>query len=611
MGRFMGLLALASGAIAGGVWACGSPLQACEGAACDDAMDASGDIPLVKGVLPDSADQKRDSGKKDGEGTTDAKPDREDAGKVGHEDGGRADHETDDETEDGNTSDDATPDSATMDSSTPDSSTSNCPTLDGSTSPACALGAPPAANGCVTDSSGLFVATAAEGGSDTTGKGSIAKPYATISNALAHLGSSTAIYVCGGKYTDQITISSPITIYGGMTCTCGTWSYLPSAVPVVAGSSASFVLKVAGVATGSVDVEDMEFDGATATAGASSIAAWVNASSNVALHRVKVVGGTGGVGASGGTPTPNYVGSTAPAGMLGLSYVGDTALTPVLGGTITCGDTSYSTGGQGGVYNQYATGGVPTYVAPDPATNTGSPRSSSLVGTATSGSDGEGGGVGGIALSTTGQWSLSGSVWKPLVAGNGEAGGPGQGGGGGLWGVAQEDGGIVECNGGSGGAGGCGGAGGLGGKNGSASFALLSISSTVTLDECTITAGVGGKGGNGGNGEAGQGPGPGGPGPIPVCVAAAGGFGQGGGGGAGGAAGPSVALAYYGTEPTYGSDTKVAAAGPGGTPGTGGKGGTGDPALLLVTPSDANIAANGAMGATTVPIAVMLLPTTP
>ena len=65
MRRFMGLLVLASGALAGGVWACGSSLEACDGGdACDDSADSRGDLPLVMGVLPDAADDKKDSGMK-------------------------------------------------------------------------------------------------------------------------------------------------------------------------------------------------------------------------------------------------------------------------------------------------------------------------------------------------------------------------------------------------------------------------------------------------------------------------------------------------------------------------------------------------------------------
>jgi len=547
--------------------------------------DASADSPWVQATFPDSAgatvDDKKDGG-------TDKK-----------------------------TADDATPETADGSvESVPEGSTESAPEGSTEASAKCVPGAPPANNGCITDTSGVFVATVAKGGSDTAGTGSMTQPFATITRALANLGTSPAIYVCGGGYVDQITVTVPVSIYGGLTCAGGKWAYLASAVALETGSLASFALQIA-VTTGAVDLEDMEIEGATAAAGESSIAAWVNASSNVSLHRVKVVGGIGGAGANAGGAAPNYTAATAPVGGAGT---GDVALgTPILaavGGVNTCVDGTTSHGGFGGgssqsPYTGIGTSGLPSYgtlpFAPDPATNTGAAASSPanlVCATTFPGSDGEGGGKAGATAVAPGGWLLSASTWVPSSSGKGANGGPGQGGGGG-----NVNNGDSSGNGaGGGGAGGCGGAGGLAGTSGGASFALLSIDSTVTLDQCTITGGLAGNGGNGSEGQPGQGPGTGGPGGEfdTTCFGARGGYGQGGGGGAGGSAGPSAALAYVGTKPVYGSDTTIAAFDTAATPGTGGAAGASDSALPV---GDANLAAKGAAGAATAPVALMLLPT--
>jgi hypothetical protein len=564
MRRFMGWIAFASGAVAGGVWACGSSVNACDEGTkgCTDAAaspDASEDSPVVEATLPDAGD---------------------DAATEDEQDGGTGDQT------DGSGSEDGAGDDATSDASTPE------------TGSKCTVGASPAKNGCITDASGVFVATTAEGGSDTAGTGAMAHPFATITRALGNLGTSTAIYVCGGGYIDQVTVNIPINLYGGLTCSGGKWAYQARSLAVVSGSSASFALKIA-VATGTVDIEDMGFDGATAAAGESSIAAWVNLSNNVILRRVKVVAGIGGAGADAGAPTPNYAGATAAPGAPAQMLASDAGAAE--GGSATCAEGT-SNGGQGAIRNvatsQQATGGTPLYAVGDPAANTGAgaPGADALPGTV--GSDGENGGGAGGAPATTGTWSLSESVWIPSVAGNGTRGGPGQGGGGGAYRIAAE---IVIAYGGAGGAGGCGGTGGFGGTSGGGSFGLLSVNSTVTLDECNVSGGLAGAGGNGSNGEAGQGPGAGG-----SVNGGAGGYGQGGGGGAGGSAGASAALAYVGTKPTYGSDTAITPFATAATPGKGGAAGACDPALV---PPDPNLAANGAPGVATVPIAIMSLPT--
>jgi len=113
-----------------------------------------------------------------------------------------------------------------------DGETQDVATTDGETGPTCTVGAPPAMNGCITDASGVFV-SATTGSDAGTTTGTMADPFATVSEALAKLGMATAIYVCEGAYKDQITVSGAISIYGGLTCAGGVWAYAgATAVPV-------------------------------------------------------------------------------------------------------------------------------------------------------------------------------------------------------------------------------------------------------------------------------------------------------------------------------------------------------------------------------------------
>ncbi len=479
--------------------------------------------------------------------------------------------------------------------------------------PPCVPEAGPSDNGCITDTSGVFVATAADNGSDTTGNGSMEMPYATLSNALAAapnntmLSNPTVFYVCGGAYTDQVIVSSAVTIYGGLTCAKGVWAHSgsASAVPVVTGTTDGFAVKVDGV-TGVVDLEDLEIEGANAAPGDSTIALWANNATSVALHRVKVVGGTGGQGGNGadGTAKPNYV--TSDAGVEGGA--GASGFGAGVGGLNSCVDGTMSQGGSGGAGGGSPTGGQNGsigYSTPDPiaATGAGSTATQCAVGTGgVAGSYGEDGGAPGTVASSAGSWSLSSAAWFSAVSAAGTNGGPGQGGGGG--------GGNTGGGGGGGGAGGCGGAAAHGGASGGASFALLSLNSTVTLDDCTLVGGTGGAGGKGGNGQTGQAPGTpgGGAGTLNAgCSGGQGGYGQGGGGGAGGYGGPSAALAYVGTAPSDLSDagTSIAAAPAMAAAGGGGSGAAGG---TVTNPDNGK---NGAPGAATPPVATLPLPTTP
>src|SRR5260221_7004756 len=72
---------------------------------------------------------------------------------------------------------------------------------------------------CVLDEAyGVFVASpegidggmdaSEDGGTPVSGDGSMSRPYATIGQALANLGSKARIYVCNGSYSEQVTITT-------------------------------------------------------------------------------------------------------------------------------------------------------------------------------------------------------------------------------------------------------------------------------------------------------------------------------------------------------------------------------------------------------------------
>jgi hypothetical protein len=452
----------------------------------------------------------------------------------------------------------------------------------------CDLTLPPSKDNCVLqDGNGLFVAPPPYG-SDTTGTGTIEAPYATIETALMNLSGTTPprVYVCNGTYSDQITVTSGVGIFGGLTCGGGPdggtdggsdggarkWAYATGTRGQIMGSSASFVLEVDSVAE-TVDIEDLEFDGATATTpGQSSVAAFVNASPKVTMQRVKLLGGAGATGTTGGVGTPG----TTPSGANGNSVTGIAGAGEV---ECACG-AAITVGGSGGSDNPIGVGGG-TPGASGEANGSTTPYPASPVaadnGDGGAGNTGSGCGngnqgaqppeaTGGSPGSATYTLTASGFASTGL-GGTGATGNVGQGGGGGG-GDDQ----VLTNNaggGGGGGCGGCGGVGGIGGGGGGSSIGLVAVSSTITVLDSVIIAqqgGAGGEGGGGGTGGAGgqKGTGTG-------CNGAAGGQGGTGGPGAGGGGGASVGVATDATSTVSLSGTTPTA----GTAGAGGLDGDG------------------------------------
>jgi hypothetical protein len=446
---------------------------------------------------------------------------------------------------------------------------------------------------CVIDEAfGVFVAPTANGGSDVSGDGSKAKPYATIGHALGGLGRKARVYVCAGSFAEQITLSTAVSLYGGLACPGGdagsAWSYVGGGVARVTGPQSQIALVVTGVSS-AIAIEDMGFSAPNAMGqdtngnGLSSIAVLLNAST-VTLRRCVLAAGSGDNGKDAPSGS-NYSGMVAPNGSANNSGVGGA------GGIAVC-TYGASTGAAGGSVNAVlpeGDGGAGT--ATPPATPSGNRngaggKGEDTLGVCSKGNNGADGLPRMAGGPAAGYGTLLPAGWTPSAGSAGAASNPGQGGGGGGASAVPPQGGT------GGGAGGCGGAGGSGGPGGGASIALACIASNVTLDQCTFTTSNGGNGGKGAAGQPGQGGGTYGS-AVGPCLGGYGGNGAGGSAGGGGTGGISACVAYKGSAP---AGTPTCTLGGAGLPGNGGMGGDGGTNPLGSGPSGA-VGGQGLAGA--------------
>jgi len=464
------------------------------------------------------------------------------------------------------------------------SSATNAPTGDdggSDSSSSCDTTQDPSTTPClVSEAYGVFVSTM---GSDATGDGSRAKPYATFGKGLdAAKAAGKQVFVCMGIYPENVTVDAAhdgVSVHGGFSCT--DWSYAATNAVKLAPQDPGPAVRVDTLSTGTT-ITDLEIDSVDAQkAGDSSIAAFVNASHNVVFRRVTMRSGNGAAGAAGadGASMSNYDVSLMPSDP---KIAGNGAPTLTGGAAQTCSglcaNGMTSTGGAGASYGSGLPGsnGGPSIPENPPGQtpkHDGAGGAAGVCAGTGRGGPGDPGASGaqvqgGIAATSPG--ALSSTGWTPTDGHPGEVGGVGQGGGGGGAGC---DNGATAGGGGGGGCGGCGGTEGGGGHGGGSSFALVSVASPLVLDACTLVAGNGGDGGAGGAGQPGQKGGLGGTIPQGSAGAAggAGGDGAGGSGGGGGSGGLSIAVAYSGPAPTATNGTRASV----GNPGHGGAGGTG------------------------------------
>ena len=440
----------------------------------------------------------------------------------------------------------------------------------------------------LTEAYGVFVSPL---GSDTTGDGSRAHPYATLGHALDMAATGTKrVYACGsaGNYTENLTLGTSrdgLAAYGGLDCTTtpGTWTYSASKLATVAPAS-GYALQVSALTKGAT-FEDFAFQAVSAPTsapasgpGASSIAVLVSGAAGVTFTRGKIVAGSGQPGAQGVLSPFSFPSAAQLHGNPGTTASGGAALAALRP------DGSTTTGGNGG----------------DPPMGNGGPGQPNLGqgagGTfaacdAMTGGQGQLGGSGqpgGNGPGATTAGALSGMVWQPASGSAGKPGAPGQGGGGGG---ASSTGGVG--GGGGGGAGGCGGAGGGAGGGGGASIGVLAINATgLAFNSVILITANGGPGGAGAGGQSGQSPG-GTKGVVTGaggCNGGNGGSGGIGGPGGGGAGGSSVGIFYSGAMPTVDATTQtgfqqgsMGAKGAGGAPGTN-DGVPGSSGLLVAAP---------------------------
>ncbi len=185
-----------------------------------------------------------------------------------------------------------------------DASDANSSDVSSSDSPAdgydgftCDLTQAPRIESCViSDSLGVFVAPS---GSDSN-DGTMDHPFQTVQYAVDH-ASPKRVYVCDAQYAEAVSVTVPVSVYGGLACpgsdAGSPWSYVGGRATVSAPAG-SYALHVTGGAT-VIQVQDMGFTAASATtAGGSSIAALVD-TATVNFVRAAFTAGSGMAGDPG------------------------------------------------------------------------------------------------------------------------------------------------------------------------------------------------------------------------------------------------------------------------------------------------------------------------
>ncbi|WP_437711864.1 PGRS family protein [Sorangium sp. So ce448] len=466
------------------------------------------------------------------------------------------------------------------------------PDGDGGSTPSSCV--PSAAGDEIADTCGVFVST----GGDDENAGAKSAPVKTLAAALALAEQSRTrrVYACAETFEEAVEVKSGVTLFGGLDCANGwTWIGEEKKTIVAPGVEAIPLKLVRG--DGTVRIEDVSAHATDAqAAGGSSIAVLVDGAT-VELARCELIAGNGANGADG-EDAPSEAAMQGPRGEDGANACSDLDASGAPDETLAggaqvesaCGVDALSIGGEGGggkVSN--GGGGDAGQIGIEGQGGAGEPASATSMWNCGAipndpnkggGSAGSNGTAGPHGAGASGLGALSATGYTGVLGGDGTPGTPGQGGGGG----GGAKGGLIcgggatgaGASGGSGGAGGCGGLPGKGGRSGGASIALASIDASVTLIDCTLTAGRAGNGGKGGNLQPGGAGGVGGLGGMGVggsknaCDGGRGGQGGNGGPGGGGLGGPSLAVAFRG-EPVKQEGTTMLTPG---TPGAGGLGGS-------------------------------------
>jgi hypothetical protein len=417
----------------------------------------------------------------------------------------------------------------------------------------------------VADTCGVFVSSSK--GSDTTGKGTKEEPYQTLGTALTK-ANGQAVYACGETFTEAVTISASVTLYGALMCS-QSWAYDATQKTMLTAAAGAIPLRLGSGAGGTL-VHDFAITAVDATtAGGASIAV-LDDGAGVTLENVNLTAGNGAAGAGGAPQTAVTTAAMANGSDGGADATcNSTGVFGGAGGKNTCSGTD--TGGGAGGEGLAAASGNPGGGGNPMMTPSNAGSGQTMSATCSAGQTGGTGGTGASGTGARGIGDVSSMGYIGAIGVLGGTGGPGQGGGGG--------GGALACDsptdmfagpsGGGGGAGGCGGGPGNPGQSGGSSIGLLALGVTPVLMTVSITTHAGGAGGTGGNGQPGSAGGtPGNPGGTGACGGGSGGPGGTGGPGGGGAGGHSVAVALKGTTLPDLSNSKI-------TLGSGGAGGPG------------------------------------
>jgi hypothetical protein len=157
----------------------------------------------------------------------------------------------------------------------------------------------------IADSCGIFVSSSL--GNDM-GNGTKAKPYKTIGAAIAK-ASGRRVYACAELFTEAVTISSAVELYGGFDCSHN-WTYDgANRTSLTAAADAIPMIVASGAA-----IHDFAIEAADATvAGGSSIAVLDNGA-DLSLENVDLRAGAGVAGMPGAAQTKVMTPATANGG---------------------------------------------------------------------------------------------------------------------------------------------------------------------------------------------------------------------------------------------------------------------------------------------------------
>lgn len=436
---------------------------------------------------------------------------------------------------------------------------------------ACVSAGDPTENACLVNESFAVFVSASRG--SATGDGSRAKPFASVQAGInAAKGAHKAVIACAEAYNESLTLADGVSLWGGFSCTGGSWA-TTSARALVNASNTRFGVVAVSIVT-STRVDSFQFVTPDATSDASSIGMTaINASglwlTNCRVHAGSAMNGVDAIAGSSLVQTGGINGNASGnGGTSACTYPNGSPVPSSLNG---------GNGGEGGAAGtrtrDCGEGPPPKPCAPGkicpPPSNCvwdieppgdGSPGGGSLGG-AGGVYGGAGAGAGGAGANGTdgasggaiGTFSQSAGYIASNGGGSATAGLPGSGGGGAAGNPATTT--RAGSTGMGGGAGGCPGLQATTATAGGASIAVLAFNSALRIDRSQIESSRGGNGGKGAFGGAGT------PGGTGAAVGGAGG--RGGNGGSGGG-GPSIGLAFTGAAPVLASTTtSLGAAGSG------------------------------------------------